>query len=120
MSETEKAGATSALNRRDLLKAAVAAPTAALVQASDGNFYSTTSNITDGNGTVFEITPAGTLTTLHIFNGRDGTDPYAGLVWSANGFLYGTTWGGGVYGQGTIFRLGPIRPCATCRRESGM
>jgi uncharacterized repeat protein (TIGR03803 family) len=44
------------------------------VQATDGNFYGMTyyggasSNCTDGCGTVFKITPGGTLTTLHSFD----------------------------------------------------
>ena len=45
-------------------------PTSGLVQASDGNFYGTTINGgTRGVGTVFKITPAGTLTTLYSFLG---------------------------------------------------
>src|ERR1039457_5719770 len=55
-------------------------PTAGLVQASDGNFYGTTSLGGDhGWGTVFKITPRGTLTILHSFDGFDGGAPEAGL-----------------------------------------
>src|ERR1019366_2526873 len=47
-----------------------AGPQAGLVQAADGDLYGTTvSGGTNTNGTVFKITPTGTLTTLHSFNG---------------------------------------------------
>ncbi|MFZ0999224.1 MAG: choice-of-anchor tandem repeat GloVer-containing protein, partial [Candidatus Sulfotelmatobacter sp.] len=52
-------------------------PSAALVQGLDGNFYGTTANggrelCNVGCGTVFKITPDGTLTTLHEFVRTDG------------------------------------------------
>ena len=62
---------------------------------------------TGGAGTVFELTPNGTLITLHSFSGSDGKFPSAGLVQAANGKLYGTTEQGGAYDQGTIFSLDP-------------
>jgi uncharacterized repeat protein (TIGR03803 family) len=71
------------------------------------------------NGTVFEVTPTGTLTTLYNFCKQDGcTDglnPAAGLVQAADGNFYGTTSSGGTYGYGTVFRLDVVRSCATCR-----
>ena len=97
-------------------------PYAGLVQASDGNFYGTTynggagNNCNNGCGTVFKMTPSGTLTTLHSFDGTDGTLPYGGLVQAPDGFFYGTTNAGGSYGYGTVFRVGVARSCATCRR----
>ena len=78
-----------------------------LVQASNGNFYGTTSSggaNADDDGTVFEITPAGELTTLHSFDGTDGSFPQ-GLVQAADGNFYGTTGGGGANGGGTIFEI---------------
>jgi uncharacterized repeat protein (TIGR03803 family) len=85
-------------------------PEAGLVQATDGNFYGTTAyggvygGI--GNGTVFKITPAGTLTTLHSFNVGDGSVPVAGLLQGTDGNLYGTTYDGGVNApDGTVFRI---------------
>src|ERR1039458_8663439 len=45
-----------------------ATPLAGLVQATNGDFYGTTvEGGTHGDGTVFKITPSGTLTTLHSF-----------------------------------------------------
>ena len=57
---------------------------AALVQGTDGNFYGTTTQGgSDGDGTVFRITPSGTLTTLYSFctlsDCTDGADPTRGL-----------------------------------------
>ena len=87
-------------------------PSAALVQATDGNFYGTTSEGgassncgSAGCGTIFKITPSGTLTTLHNFSGGDGAAPVAGLVQATDGNFYGTTYGGGTYSVGTVFKI---------------
>jgi len=83
-------------------------PYAGLVQATNGNLYGTTvDGGADYQGTVFKITPSGTLTTLHNFAGypADGTNPYAGLVQASNGNLYGTTIEGGSEGAGTVFKI---------------
>jgi uncharacterized repeat protein (TIGR03803 family) len=93
------------------------------VQGSDGNFYGTTYyggytnlNAGQGYGTVFRITPGGTLTTLYSFSNSiygyfsgDGRFPASGLVQGSDGNFYGTTSaGGGAYeGNGTIFRISP-------------
>lgn len=72
-------------------------PEAGLIQATDGNFYGTT-EIGIGTtkwGTVFRITPNGTLTTLHTFGNTDGSQPVAALVQGTDGNLYGTTSRGG-------------------------
>jgi uncharacterized repeat protein (TIGR03803 family) len=80
-------------------------PDAALIQATDGNFYGTTSaGGTNGAGTVFEITPSGTLTTLHSFVGPNGVH-LAGLVQATNGDFYGTTWDGGTDDDGSVYNL---------------
>jgi uncharacterized repeat protein (TIGR03803 family) len=91
-------------------------PYAGLVQATDGNFYGTTGSggvsgtcPTTGCGTIFAITAGGTLTTVHTFDFTDGAAPRAALVQATDGNLYGTTPGGGPYGNngGTVFRLVP-------------
>jgi YVTN family beta-propeller protein/uncharacterized repeat protein (TIGR03803 family) len=88
---------------------------AGLVQAANGYLYGTTSGggsatVVGGAGTVFKITPSGTLTTLYTFcslaNCADGVNPWAGLVQATNGYLYGTTAGGGNT-SGTVFRMTP-------------
>ena len=82
-----------------------------LLQATDGNFYGTTyDGGKTGYGTVFEVTPTGTLTTLHSFKVSDGANPDGGLVQSTDGSFYGMTLKGGekgcVFGTcGTVFSL---------------
>lgn len=79
---------------------------APLMQHSDGNFYGVAS--TNGAfrlGTVFKLTPAGVLTTLHSFGGTDGSGPTAGLVEGADQALYGTTASGGAGGFGVVFKI---------------
>jgi uncharacterized repeat protein (TIGR03803 family) len=79
-----------------------------LIHGTNGNFYGTTLGGGANNvGTVFEITAAGVLTTLHSFDTTDGADPFAGLVQAANGDFYGTTYIGGASGNGTVFKITP-------------
>ena len=81
-------------------------PTAGLVLASDGNFYGTTNGGGANTwGTVFKITPGGTLTLLHSFAVVDGSQPWSGLVQGTDGNLYGTTTFGGSNEIGTIFKI---------------
>jgi uncharacterized repeat protein (TIGR03803 family) len=84
-------------------------PWAGLVQGTDGNFYGTTEygGLHSGVGTVFRITPADTLTTLHTFNGgSDGAYPAGSLIQGADGNFYGTTFQGGTNGSdGTVFKM---------------
>jgi uncharacterized repeat protein (TIGR03803 family) len=87
-------------------------PLAGLVQGSDGNFYGTTSSggtNGGGYGTIFEVTTNGVATVLYEFTGgSDGANPQAGLVLNTNdGNFYGTTYGGGDYGPGTVFQITP-------------
>jgi uncharacterized repeat protein (TIGR03803 family) len=88
-------------------------PYAGLVQATNGNFYGTTEygGANHYYGTVFKITPSGTLTTLYSFcsqnNCIDGEGPYAGLVQATNGNFYGTTVFGGANNLGTVFEITP-------------
>jgi uncharacterized repeat protein (TIGR03803 family) len=82
----------------------------ALVQATDGDLYGTTyAGGTNDYGTIFRITPNGTLTTLYSFcskNGcTDGYQPIGGLVQATNGSLYGTTINGALLSGGTVFSL---------------
>lgn len=89
-----------------------------IIQASNGNFYGVTNfagsgpycSLPDGCGTIFEITPAGKVTTLYNFCSQkgctDGATPN-GLVQASNGNFYGTTLLRGAHYQGTIFELTP-------------
>jgi uncharacterized repeat protein (TIGR03803 family) len=86
------------------------APTGGLVHAPNGDFYGTTSfGGAYDEGTVFQITPGGTLTTLYSFcvqsQCADGQEPVAGLVLATDGNFYGTTYLGGAHGFGTFFQV---------------
>ena len=77
-----------------------------LVQGTSGDLYGTTElGGANGDGTVFKITTAGKLTTLHSFDYSDGAGPYAGLVLASDGNFYGTTTFGGANGDGTVFKI---------------
>jgi uncharacterized repeat protein (TIGR03803 family) len=82
-------------------------PVGALIVASDGNFYGTTSgNGSTDLGTVYRMTPTGEITFLwHFGSGADGAEPLAGLTQSSDGSLYGTTFSGGLYTAGTVFKI---------------
>ena len=87
-----------------------AEPMGNLVQGEDGNFYGTTSlNNVEGvpqvAGTVFKMTPAGSVTTLYTFSGMAA--PNAGLIQASDGNFYGTTAYGGTNGYGSIFEITP-------------
>jgi uncharacterized repeat protein (TIGR03803 family) len=91
-----------------------------LIQATDGNFYGTTAyggvircpQGSQGCGTVFQVTPDGTVTIVHAFTGgADGQGPAGAVIEATDGNFYGTTLFGGrgcpPYGCGTIFRITP-------------
>jgi uncharacterized repeat protein (TIGR03803 family) len=81
-----------------------------LTQSADGNFYGTTAVTSQGSGTVFKMTPAGTVTVIHAFvnAGQDGFAPTGGLTLASNGAFYGTTpTGNDTAHAGTIFRIAP-------------
>jgi uncharacterized repeat protein (TIGR03803 family) len=88
---------------------------APLIQGTDGNFYGVTEHggsyqggcIADGCGTIFKLTPGGTLTTLHSFSYSEGAWPLGALIQATDGDFYGTTESGGAYQYGAIFRITP-------------
>jgi uncharacterized repeat protein (TIGR03803 family) len=85
----------------------------ALTQGSDGNLYGTTSTSNVGaygNGSIFKVTPSApaVLTYLWQFDGATtGLHPAAGLTLASDGNFYGTTFQGGTFGYGTVFRFNP-------------
>jgi uncharacterized repeat protein (TIGR03803 family) len=79
-----------------------------VIEDGSGNLFGTTrSGGASGMGTVFELTPGGSLITLCAFNGANGSNPTRGLMMDSNGNLYGTTPSGGPLsgGSGTVFKL---------------
>lgn len=82
-------------------------PTGELVFDHAGNLYGTTELGASG-GSAYELTPSGNTWTESVvfdFTSRTGYEPYSGLISDNAGNLYGTTQTGGVYFQGTVFRL---------------
>jgi len=82
-----------------------------LIQATDGNFYGTASLFGAYDcGTVFQVTPAGEVTTVHSFDNfykTEGCNPAGGLLQASDGNLYGTTSNVDFHnGAGTIFTIG--------------
>jgi uncharacterized repeat protein (TIGR03803 family) len=82
-------------------------PFAGLLMNSAGILYGTTSvGGTFGAGVVFEMTENGKEKVLYNFTGgADGANPYSSLIMDTAGNLYGTTWAGGAYGAGTVFKV---------------
>jgi uncharacterized repeat protein (TIGR03803 family) len=91
-------------------------PESGLTLGANGNFYGATffggtGNGGSGGGTMYEVTPTGTVTTLYNFcvlaNCTDGENPHATLVQGTNGSIYGTTYWGGTHNSGTVFEYTP-------------
>jgi uncharacterized repeat protein (TIGR03803 family) len=100
-------------------------PISALIQASDGNLYGTTSeggNTTSnrdcafGCGTIFRLSD-GAISTLYAFSGEptDGGLPIAGLVEGTDGQMYGSTHEGAptTSERSTVFRRAANTSCFT-------
>ena len=89
----------------------------AVIQASDGNFYTTTfyggassgGAFGMGSGTVLRMSPAGAVAVLHVFCAdtpcTEPTNPSGNLIQATDGNLYGISTYGGLYGQGTVFKV---------------
>jgi uncharacterized repeat protein (TIGR03803 family) len=88
-----------------------------LLLGANGNFYGVTVQGGDYSaGTIFQITPAGALSTLYSFcalrNCADGESP-TWLVQGNDGNIYGITASGGRYDEGTFFKITPTGTLTT-------
>ena len=88
------------------------APFGPLVEDAAGNFYGI--NIDGGansHGTVFQLTPSGSLNTLYSFCSQtgctDGSSPQGGLTLGSDGNLYGVTETGGTEDDGVVYQITP-------------
>jgi uncharacterized repeat protein (TIGR03803 family) len=87
-------------------------PIGNIVFDATGHLYGTTSYCgADNVGTVYKLTPTvgqWSMTILHQFTGGlDGAEPYGGLTMDSKGNLFGSCDFGGLYAEGTVFRLTP-------------
>jgi uncharacterized repeat protein (TIGR03803 family) len=95
-------------------------PSGELLQTSDGTFYAVAgAGGANNSGAILAFkkgdaqpTPiysfsaaSGAQEGPAIPTNSDGMEPEAGLVLASDGFLYGTTYAGGLSGYGTIFRV---------------
>ncbi len=88
-------------------------PKTGMIQATDGNLYGTTLAGGSDNcggaycGTIFQFTPAGHVTTVHVFDLTNGAEPEGGVIQGPDGNLYGTTSAGG----NSQYRCGGYEGC---------
>jgi uncharacterized repeat protein (TIGR03803 family) len=93
-------------------------PASPLIFDAGGNLYGVTvwggtytSQCLSGCGTVFELSPAGSVWTHKVLfsfaGGTDGLYPSGNLLFDNSNNLYGTSQAGGAYNQGTVFELTP-------------
>lgn len=81
-------------------------PTTPLLQASDGALYGATSSGGDvGWGTIYRVSPDGSVQVVHSQGPGTGHQAQAGLMQASDGHLYGVMRAGGTWGHGTVFRL---------------
>jgi uncharacterized repeat protein (TIGR03803 family) len=84
-------------------------PKGSLVEDTQGNLYGITNAGGVGTcncGTIYKIDAEGNEAILHSFsNSPDGALPTDGLMLDSQGNLYGVTWSGGAYENGTVFKL---------------
>jgi uncharacterized repeat protein (TIGR03803 family) len=86
-------------------------PMGGVVLAGDGNYYGTLSGSAKGYGSVFQMTPSGSVSVFYAFSGNNGQAPgqapSSSLTEGADGNLYGMAEYGGRGGGGAIFRITP-------------
>jgi uncharacterized repeat protein (TIGR03803 family) len=91
-----------------------------LVQDGGGAIYGVTlGGGTSGNGTIYRVDAENAFTSLHSFDGTDGSFPRSGLVLASDGNFYGTTEFGGSFAFGTLFRMDPAGPVTALHHFDG-
>ena len=96
------------------------APFSGLILSPSGNFYGTTTqDLVNHGGTLYEMTPTGTVTTLHSFTGGNGEGTPYGPVVRGSGAFYGITALGGSSGDGTVYEITSSGVLTTLHTFSG-
>ena len=91
-----------------------------VAQGRDGSLYSTSvGGGTGTGGTVFKITPSGTLKVLFNFDSVHGATGYGGLTLGSDGKFYGTATTAGSGASGTIFKITPAGIITVIHNFSG-
>src|SRR5260370_37436941 len=82
-------------------------PLTPLLQASGGDLFLTTPVWGSACGAILKLTTSAVVKSIRSFpcGGSSPTGPVGSLIQAADGFIYGTTEGGGSSNAGTIFRL---------------
>ena len=72
----------------------------------DGNFYGACSSYPSHYGTLYKLTPTGTYSLLHAFDGsqKDGAYPFSPPTQASDGNFYGVTYGPST---GTFYQMTP-------------
>ena len=103
-------GVVTILHSFDPAKDYAVFPTSPLIQATDGNFYSTSNACNEFSSCgsfvdIYKLTPTGTLTVVEKLTGANGAGAYWTLTQHTNGTLYGITQQGGTVNGGVYFSL---------------
>jgi len=75
------------------------------VQARNGEIYGTTAGPQGIDGSIFALSVSGRLAEPYIFS--DAASPAGGLTLGSDGYLYGTSYTGGGFGSGYLFKISP-------------
>jgi uncharacterized repeat protein (TIGR03803 family) len=86
------------------------APAEDLIFGQDGALYGALGatrqfSVTVNDGSIFRVDTNGAYSTLFSFNSTNGSDPRARLLLANDGYLYGSTFAGGISNVGTLFRI---------------
>lgn len=103
-------GVVTILHDFDPAKDYAVFPTTSLIQATDGNFYSTSNDCNEFISCgafvdIYKVTPTGTLTVVEKLTGTNGAGAYWALTQDTNGTLYGITQQGGTANGGVYFSV---------------